>query len=98
MQCHWGLQREHYAPVMFEYECLRRQDSRQRVGNLYHHGRLVIDYWLAPVRAFRELPLVISSMYEGGFIEPSLRIRPDMGYRDIRARMFVHLCYFGGVS
>ena len=91
MQRYWGLEREHYAPVMFEYENLRRKNPRSQIGNLYYRGRLVIDYWLAPVRAFQEIPLVISSQFAGGFMEPALRIRPDMMYHDIKARMFVRL-------
>ena len=89
MQRRWGQDRAHYAPVMFEYENQRKQNPNRQVRNLYYQRRIVIDYWRAPVRAFREIPLVISSAFEGAFIEPALRLRPDMGYRDIRARLFV---------
>ena len=87
MQRYWGKDRPNYAPVMFEYECQRSQNIARNPGDMYVGEQLVIDYWLSPVRAFREIPLVISSAYEGAFIEPSLRIRPEMGYRDIVARM-----------
>ena len=83
----WGLQRSNYAPVLFEWERLNRADPTYALNALYHQGLLVIDYWKTPVRCFVELPLVISSAFEGGFIEPATRLHSEMTYEDIRARM-----------
>lgn len=87
VQQHWGLQRPHYAPVMFEWERLDRKDPAYPLGSLYYQDLLVIDYWLSPVRHFREIPLVLSSAFEGGFMEPATRLHSEMSYEDIRARM-----------
>ena len=84
---HWGLQRSQYAPIMFEWERLERQDSTYPLDNLYYQGLLVIDYWRTPVRNFVEIPLVISSAFEGGYMEPATRLHSKMAYEDIRARM-----------
>lgn len=72
---------------MFEWERLNRADPAYSLGNLYYHNLLVIDYWRAPVRGFREIPLVISSAFEGGYMEPATRLHSEMAYEDIRARM-----------
>ena len=87
VQEHWGLDRAHYAPVMFEWERLNRGDPGYQLDNLYYQDLLVIDYWCMPVRNFREIPLVISSEMEGGFMEPATRMHSKMAYEDIRARM-----------
>ena len=87
VQEHWGLERPHYAHIMFEWERLDRKDPTYRLDNLYYQGLLVIDYWRVPVRAFLEIPLVISSKFEGGFMEPAMRLHSRLTYEDIRARM-----------
>ena len=87
VQKDWGLERPHYAPIMLEWERLGRRDPTYRLDNLYYQGLLVVDYWRTPVRAFREIPLVISSAFEGGFMEPAMRLHSKLTYEDIRARM-----------
>lgn len=87
VQKHWGLERAHYAPIMFLWERLGRKDPDYPLESLYYEGLLVIDYWHTPVRNFREIPLVISSVFEGGFIEPSTRLHSEIAYEDLRARM-----------
>ena len=87
LQQNWGLERENYAPIIFKWERRGRNDPHYRLDNLYHQGLLVLDYWRTPVRAFREIPLVISSEFEGGFMEPALRLHSKLTYQDIRARM-----------
>ena len=72
---------------MFEWERLDRTDPTYQLGSLYYQGLLVIDYWRTPVRAFQELPLVISSEFEGGYMEPATRLHSEMAYEDLRARM-----------
>ncbi len=73
---------------MFEWERPEpRQDPTYPLDNLYYEGLLVIDYWREPVRSFLEIPLVISSAFEGGYMEPATRLHSKMAYEDIRARM-----------
>ena len=86
-QEHWGLDRAHYAPVMFKWERLNQMDPAYQLGNLYYQDLLVLDYWHMPIRNFREIPLVISSALEGGYMEPATRMHSEMTYEDIRARM-----------
>ena len=87
VQKDWGPERKDYAPIIFEWERPGRNDPNYRLGNLYYRDLLVLDYWRTPVRAFREIPLVISSAFEGGFMEPALRLHSKLTYEDIRARM-----------
>ena len=87
IQEHWGLERSHYAPIMFEWERLNREDPVYQLESLYYQGLLVIDYRETPVRNFREIPIVISSAFEGGFMEPATRLHSKIAYEDIRARM-----------
>ena len=87
VQEHWGLDRDNYAPVMFEWERGDRKNPTYPLGNLYDQGLLVIDYWRMPIRNFREIPLVISSNFEGAYMEPASRLHSEMAYEDIRARM-----------
>ena len=87
VQQHWGLQRRHYAPIMFQWERLDRKNPNYPLGSLYYEGLLVIDYWRSPLRYFHEIPLVISSAFEGGYMEPATRLHSEMSYEDIRARM-----------
>ena len=72
---------------MFEWERLDRDDPPYQLDSLYYQDLLVIDYWLKPIRNFQEIPLVISSAFEGGFMEPATRMHSEMAYEDIRARM-----------
>ena len=87
IQKDWGLERAHYASVMFEWERGNRKNPPYTLDNLYHQDLLVIDYWRTPIRDFREIPLVISSAFEGGFMEPATRIHSELRYEDMRARM-----------
>ena len=87
VEAHWGLMRAHYAPIMFEWERKNRVQPDYQLGNLYYQDLLVIDYWRTPVRNFREIPLVISSAFEGGYMEPAMRLHSEIAFEDIRARM-----------
>lgn len=70
-----------------EWERLNRKDLDYQPGSLYYQGLLVLDYWRTLVRHFREIPLVIPSAFEGGYMEPATRLHSEMKYEDIRARM-----------
>ena len=86
-QRQWGTQREHYAPIMFQYEPPRNRTS-PIPGPWLHNGRLVIDYWLRPLQNFENIPQVLSSAYEGEFIEPAQRQNKRIQHVDIRQRMY----------
>ena len=72
---------------MFEYEPLRDRTSRPP-GPWRHNGRLVIDYWLRPLQNFQEIPQVLSSEYEGEFMEPAQRRNKRIKHTDFRQRMY----------
>lgn len=83
----WGKKRQDYAPIVFKFTSENRPDPGYVVNDLTFDGVLVIDYWQKPVRAFRELPLVLSSKYEGAFMEPAQRYNEEIKIHDFRARM-----------
>ena len=72
---------------MFEYEPLRDRTSRAP-GPWRHNGRLVIDYWLRPLQNFQDIPTVLSSEYEGEFMEPTQRRNKRIKHTDFRQRMY----------
>ena len=82
-----GTDRAHYAPIMFEYEPLRDRTSRPP-GSWRQNGRLVIDYWLRPLQNFQDIPPVLSSQYEGEFMEPTQRANKRIKHTDFRQRMY----------
>ena len=86
-QRRWGTDRAHYAPIMFEYEPLRDRTSRPP-GSWRHNGKLVIDYWLRPLQNFQDIPPVLSSEYEGEFMEPTQRANKRIKHTDFRQRMY----------
>ena len=73
---------------MFRYE---PPQSRQRVAanRWYHNERLVIDYWLRPLFERPEIPDVLSSEFEGCYMEPIVRSNIDIQHLDFRQRMYV---------
>lgn len=73
---------------MFEYEARRDRTSRPP-GPWLHNGRLVIDYWLRPLQNFQEIPQVLSSEYEGEYMEPAQRRNKRIKHTDFRQRMYV---------
>ena len=53
----------------------------------YYHGRIVLDPNNNPVRKWKEIPLVLSSEYEGFDMETIRRLNTNITLRDFRARM-----------
>ena len=86
-QASWGIPRANYAPIIFQYQRKDHEDPSNTVENLQWDGRLVIDYWLKPVRAFQEFPLVLSSKYEAMLMEAAKRTNSHIALHDFRARM-----------
>ena len=86
-QASWGVHRANHAPIIFQDQ---RQDHKKpsyAPGNMRWDRKLVIDYWLEPVRAFEEFPLVLSSKYEAMLIEAAKRSNSQIALHDFRARM-----------
>ena len=51
------------------------------------HADSETSQWLSPVRNLDDVPLVLSSKYEGDFMEPAWRHNSALKYEDFRARM-----------
>ncbi|CAD6563748.1 MAG: hypothetical protein ASARMPREDX12_000045 [Alectoria sarmentosa] len=83
----WGTERENYASIMFQYLPFERRLPTKKVGRMTYCGLVVIDFWLSPVKEYFSFPLVLSSKYEGAFMEPCQRYRREIRYEDFRARM-----------
>lgn len=56
-------------------------------GTMIYRGQIVLDPDNDPVLNWREIPLVLSSAYEGYDIEVIRRLNQNITYRDFRARM-----------
>lgn len=50
-------------------------------------GRIVLDNEHNPIRLWKEIPLVLSSAYEGYDMEVVRRLNPNITFQDFRARM-----------
>lgn len=86
----WATTRRHYAPVMFDFERLGRTNPIYNIGRRWEHrDRVVIDYWLEPVRSVNDMPTALSSNFEGDYMEPIARIDSRITIRDFIARMYV---------
>lgn len=86
----WGTTRRHYAPVMFDFERLGRTNPIYNIDRRWEHrDRVVIDYWLEPVRSVNDMPTALSSNFEGDYMEPIARIDSRITIRDFIARMYV---------
>ena len=86
-QASWGAERANYAPIIFQYQQQDHLNPSYVVGNMEWEGKVVIDYWLRPVRAFQELPLALSSKYEAMLMEAAKRTNSHIVHHDFRARM-----------
>ncbi|KAL9131172.1 MAG: hypothetical protein Q9217_000825 [Psora testacea] len=63
-----------------------RNDPRP-VSDMMWYGKLVIDWWLLPVKDYVHIPCVLASEYEGCFMEASMRLHDDVIIQDFAARM-----------
>ena len=84
----WSSSRAHRAPILTLWSEPHGSAPTYPVGSLLFNGRLILDYAGNPIRAFRNLPLTISSAVKGFRLETwtrqdNYRLRID----DIRARI-----------
>ncbi|KAL8650422.1 MAG: hypothetical protein Q9226_005149 [Calogaya cf. arnoldii] len=85
-QANWGVAFEHWPEILYKFEPDQsRPDATPQTW--YHEQHLVINAEKKPMGLFPELPLNLSSMYEGAFIVAVLRHNADMEYEDLRSRM-----------
>lgn len=84
----WSADRAHRAPILTLWSEPLRSAPDYHIGCLLFNGRLILDYASNPIRAFRNLPLTISSAVKGFRLETWTR---QDGHRlridDVRARM-----------
>ena len=86
-QYRWGTTPEDYPPVIFRYERKDLTNDPRPVNYMTWNGKLVIDWWLLPVKDFVHIPRVLSSEYEGCFMEASVRLHDNVTIHDFQARM-----------
>ena len=65
-------------------------DPKYTVKIMHHAGRVVLDPDRRPVLAYREIPLVLSSKFEGWAMEAIRRQHSQITSNDFRARMPVN--------
>ncbi|KAL9136168.1 MAG: hypothetical protein Q9175_002625 [Cornicularia normoerica] len=69
----WGSARAHRAPILTLWSEPPRSAPTYPIGCLLFNGRLILDYAGNPIRAFRNLPLTISSAVKGFRLETWIR-------------------------
>ncbi len=83
----WGTTQETYAPIVWQYEKKGHVDPTY-INEPWHYGRrLIIDYWLEPVRTIKTLPATLTSEIEGCLIEAMRRTDLRIVLQDLRALM-----------
>ena len=76
----WGSTRAHRAPILTLWSEPPGSAPNYDIGYLLFNGRLILDYARNPIRAFRNLPLTISSAVKGFRLETWVR----QDYRRLR--------------
>lgn len=84
---HNGPDRQNRHKILFVYEQLDYPVASYTPAPWMYRGRIVLDPDNYPVRKWREIPLVLSSAYDGYDMEVVRRLNPNITYQDIRARM-----------
>lgn len=84
----WSSTRAHRAPILTLWSLPAGSAPTYSIGYLLFNGRLILDYAGKPIRAFRNLPLTISSAVKGFRLETWIRQEIHrLRIEDIRARM-----------
>ncbi|MCJ1428450.1 hypothetical protein MMC29_006360 [Sticta canariensis] len=82
-----GPDRTNRHPILFRYEQAGYPVPQYTPQTWMHRGRIVLDTEDVPVLKWDEIPLVLSSEYEGYEMEVVRRLNPRISFRDFRARM-----------
>ncbi|KAF6232926.1 hypothetical protein HO173_008889 [Letharia columbiana] len=69
----WSSTRAHRAPILTLWSESPKSAPTYPIGYLLFNGRLMLDYAGNPIRAFRNLPLTISSAVKGFRLETWIR-------------------------
>ena len=86
-QRQWGTNRDHYPPIVFRYERQDLENDPRTVRNMMWGNKFVIDWWFLTVKDYAFIPRVLSSEYEGAFMEASMRLHDQVIIHDFKARM-----------
>ena len=90
-QRHWDGDRQQWSQIkdniLNRLEKTDHEDPDYEVPHMYYEGRIVLDLDNHPVRAFTDIPLVLSSQIEGWLMEAIQRIDSRIERGDFRARM-----------
>ncbi|MCJ1264526.1 hypothetical protein MMC22_004398 [Lobaria immixta] len=82
-----GPGRENRHKILFRYERKDYPVPSYAPEIMTYRGQVVLDPYNDPVLQWNEIPLVLSSKYEGYDMEVVRRLNPNIGFRDFRARM-----------
>ncbi|MCJ1462452.1 hypothetical protein MMC07_001053 [Pseudocyphellaria aurata] len=82
-----GPDRHNRHKILFVYEQLDCPVASYNPETWMYRGKIVLDQDDYPVRKWHEIPLVLSSAYDGYDMEVVRRLNPSITYQDIRARM-----------
>lgn len=63
------MERANRPEILFQWEKADHKDPTYIVPDWYHDGKIVLDPDNRPVRKFRNIPDVCSSLLEGGVME-----------------------------
>ena len=86
----WAEDRAYRPKILFQVmppKDRKSLDPEYDTGIMKHAGRMVLDPDNRPVRGFREIPLVLSSKFEGWAMEAIRRQHSRITSYDFRARM-----------
>lgn len=83
----WGKTRPHYPNITMEYERRSQRHPTKVITDMRFRGLLVISRRLRPVREFDTVPKVLSSAYEGMYLEASVRHDSRLEIGDFTDRM-----------
>ena len=83
----WGPERKDRPDILYQYTKNDHLSPTYTPETWYDDDRIIIDLDNRPVKKWLELPLVISSEFEGFMMEGIRRLNGNITIRDFRARM-----------
>lgn len=83
----WGPEREDRPDILYQYLKKSHTPPYYTPEIWYDDDRIVLDMDDHPIRKWREIPLVLSSEFEGFMMEGIRRLNSNISIKDFRARM-----------
>ncbi|KAL9014483.1 MAG: hypothetical protein Q9173_000863 [Seirophora scorigena] len=83
----WTLERANRPPKTFQFLRTEETEPSDPIEDWVWRGFLVLDHHGNPLRAFKALPVAISSKEDGCFLEGMFREDPRISWEDIVARV-----------